>query len=218
MKAHLSWRQKFSDRLQHHPLFLFRLAIALPLILVGAGGFLGWTSEDQNSENEPAVELLIEEEYLKRLLREIKSAKSKIWVVMYVASYNPKHSYGVQQEIVKALSKKYQQGLDVRVLLDASYEWDQRKGRPSDKLSTKNDDMMKALKKEGIPVKFDGLKRILHGKWVLLDEDRSILGSHNWTYSALKKNIEASVFLRSAEHHKELADVFSSIWDSHPQQ
>jgi len=207
------WSLVLADGAWENPFGFLRLALALVLIGVGAGGFLGWSSDEKTQKSGEPVEILLEEEYLERLLLEMESAKSKIWVVMYVASYNPKHEYGVQQKIVRILSKKYRQGVDVRVLLDASYEWSSRKGRPSDRPSTKNEDMMKALKKEGVPVRYDGFEQILHGKWVLIDDDRSILGSHNWTYSALVKNVEASVFLRSKEHQEELNQAFSKLWD-----
>lgn len=189
-----------------------RWSLALVLVAVGTGGFLGWGSDEERKANEAPVEILLEEEYLERLMVELEAAKSKIWVVMYVASYNSKHEFGVQQKIVKLLGKKYRQGLDVRILLDASYEWNRKKGGHSNRPSTKNEDMMTALKKEGVPARYDGFDQILHGKWVLIDEDRSILGSHNWTYSALKKNVEASVFLRSREHQRELAEAFTHLW------
>jgi phosphatidylserine/phosphatidylglycerophosphate/cardiolipin synthase-like enzyme len=192
---------------------LLKWPLAVALVFVGAGGFLGWSSDEKDRADEPPVEILLAEEYLDRLLKEMGTAKSKIWVVMYVASYNAKYEFGVQQKIVSMLSKKYKQGVDVRVLLDASYEWDSRKRGYSKRPSDKNEDMMKALKKEGIPVRYDGFDRILHGKWVLIDDDRSILGSHNWTYSALVKNLEASVYLRSKEHQRELAEAFESIWE-----
>jgi len=189
-----------------------RWGLALVLVILGAGGFLGWGLERKSVDQEPAVEILLDGEYLDRLMKELEGAKSRIWVAMYVASYNAKHDFGVQQKIVKLLSKKYQQGLDVRVLLDASYEWDSSKEGMSNRPSDKNEEMVKALKKEGVPVRYDDYERILHGKWVLIDEDRSILGSHNWTYSALVKNAEASVFLRSKDHQRELAEAFSSMW------
>ena len=70
---------------------------------------------------------------------------------------------------------------------------------------TKNEAAFLFLKKNGVEVSYDSNERVLHSKLIVIDSSVTILGSTNWTYSALRKNHESSVIISSPE----IARVFA---------
>lgn len=185
--------------------------MGLVMAIIGAWGTFGFS--EKNTKNLDPAQVLIGPEFVGVLLDHMRKAEDRIWVAVYVGSYKKDRSYAIENKLAHMLAKKFSQGLDVRVVLDDSYNWDVKNHRPSTTRSKKNDDLFKALKERGVPVRFDSLDRIMHGKFILIDDNLSFLGSHNWTYSALKKNVEASVLLTQAEDQIPLREVFEEVWE-----
>ena len=77
-------------------------------------------------------------------------------------------------------------------------------GKKGEKLERKSDNAYELLRKNGVTVYYDSDNRVTHSKIVVVDGYITILGSTNWTYSALKKNHEASVLIKSHS----VAEVF----------
>lgn len=159
-----------------------------------------------------SIDLLIGPEYSKKVLPLIKSAKKKVWVGVYVASYYEDRSFGIQNQFMKALVDAYKKGVDVKVVLDESLDWDSTKNGYSDKRSTKNDAVFNYLKKHGVPVLFDSTEQTMHGKFVIVDDQWVVLGSTNWTYSALSKNVEISTITNNEQINREMEDFFEILW------
>jgi cardiolipin synthase len=158
------------------------------------------------------VELLWSDQYVKRVLELIDSAEKRVWVAMYVCRYKPELNHSIENKVLKALIKAHRQGVDVRVVVDEGFEWDSKRARVSKQRSKKNDAASAHLHKHGIEVRRDDPQRIMHGKFLLVDDDFAVIGSHNWTYSALKRNIEASVLLRGQDDIAELSQHYRQLW------
>ncbi|MBF0243841.1 MAG: hypothetical protein HQL31_01030 [Planctomycetes bacterium] len=156
--------------------------------------------------------LLVGEAYPETVGRAITGAVERVWVSMYVMKYQADRSYALENRLVEQLVLKHRQGLDVRVLLDASFEWSSDKNKKNTKADIKNEDAFKYLKKQGVPVRYDSLEQTMHSKFLVIDDLISVVGSTNWTYSALKSNVETSLLVRSAELNTELADLHSRVW------
>ena len=71
------------------------------------------------------------------------------------------------------------------------------KGKKGKKTARRSQEAYELLKKNGVPVYYDSKDRITHNKILVIDNYITIVGSTNWTYSALKKNHEASVMIKS---------------------
>jgi len=52
----------------------------------------------------------------------------------------------------------------------------------------------------------------LHAKFVIFDDKKAIIGSHNITQNALFKNIELAVLVDDKEGIKVISEIFSRIW------
>jgi cardiolipin synthase len=71
------------------------------------------------------------------------------------------------------------------------------KGRENSIIERKSEYAYELLLRNGVPVFYDNKERVTHSKILVIDEYITIIGSANWTYSALRKNHEASVMIKS---------------------
>ena len=160
-----------------------------------------------------AVELILGPEYPEKVHPLLKSAQKRLWLAVYVASYHEDRTFSIQNKFFQTLVERYKKGVDVRVILDESYDWDSAKNRPSKKRSTKNDAVFQYLKNNGVPVFMDSYDQIMHGKFVVIDDLWIVLGSTNWTYSALSKNVEVSTIIKNREINQQMEEFFQKLWN-----
>ncbi len=156
--------------------------------------------------------LIAGNEYADRVLSLLKSAKKRIYVSMYVMRYSPTRSYSVENIYIKALIDRYKRGVDVKIVLDASREWSKKRQSLSGPRSEKNDNAFNALKNAGVPVIYDSMEQTMHAKTIVIDDELCIIGSTNWSYSALKKNVEFSVLIKSKSQTQKMIDHFNRLW------
>lgn len=130
-------------------------------------------------------------------VRMIQGAQRRVWVAMYVVRLDED---GPVSALLRALGEARRRGLDVRVLLDLD---DQETG--------KNQAATDWLRSQGIRVVLDEAKITTHAKVILVDDREALVGSHNWTRSALTKNREVSVILADAASLADLAAWFAGV-------
>jgi len=92
----------------------------------------------------------------------------------------------------------------VRVLLN--------KDGPSSPLTALNLESKKVLEEAGCVVKFGPSFPATHAKLWLLDEDFTVLGSHNISERACLHNDETSVIISSRDVQKHYKDYFNLLW------
>ena len=102
------------------------------------------------------------------IAQEINGAKSSI----YMQAYGLTHP-----DITKALIKAKGRGVDVRIIVDRSN-------------LTQKHSKIKDLRQAGIEVLIDIVPGIAHNKVVILDRQKIVSGSFNFTTSADKRNTE----------------------------
>lgn len=139
---------------------------------------------------------LVDGDYYPQVHQALITAKKSIMCVMYSADINPKYNHGWEYNLVNDLINAHRRGVEVTVIFDQnSMFWET--GRKGKKTERKNGDAYELLKKNGVPVYYDSNDRVTHSKILVIDNYITIVGSTNWTYSALKKNHEASVLIKS---------------------
>jgi len=158
------------------------------------------------------VESLGGGKYFPKLKEGLKNAKSSIYVVMYCASFNPRHRKSAVYQLAQELVNAHKRGVKVKVILDQNipyWAWEE-KGRER-KVEGKNEPLFIFLKQQGVEVYYDNKMSLVHSKVIVIDKDKVILGSTNWTPSALYRNYETSVLIESPELAEELIKDFSKI-------
>lgn len=151
------------------------------------------------------VEPLINEQYFYAVHKALKKAKKSIFCVMYLAKISEKYDSSFPNTLVKDLIKAHKRGVEVKVILDQNIQfW--AKGWNRKKIERKSESAYELLRRAGVPVFYDDKNQITHNKIIVIDEFVTIVGSTNWTYSAMNKNNEASILVESSEVAKEFID------------
>ena len=139
---------------------------------------------------------LVDEEYYPEVHKALTNAKKSILCVMFMAKLDPKHTKGNEYQLVLDLIAAHKRGVNVLVIFDQNIKfW--KKGRENSIIERKSEYAYELLSRNGVPVFYDNKERVTHSKILVIDEYITIIGSTNWTYSALRKNHEASVMIKS---------------------
>ncbi len=145
---------------------------------------------------------LVDEMYAPSLLRELNAANSSIYAVIYLADADPNYPRGPVFSILKAISNAASRGVKTTVVIDHNIEfWKKNAGKDP---VIKSENAYKWLKKNKVRVFLDDKERTTHSKLFIIDNRTVFIGSHNLTYSALKKNHEVSVMIQSEAFTEDL--------------
>ncbi len=152
----------------------------------------------QQAYSLPAYDVvpLVDEGYYPGVHKALDNARESILCVMYMAKIGPKHKGGDEYQLVLDLIAAHKRGVKVTVIFDQNVMfW--KKGNDRNKIERKSEYAYELLLKNGVPVFYDSEKKVTHNKILVIDKYITIIGSTNWTYSALRKNHEASVMIKS---------------------
>lgn len=122
-----------------------------------------------------------------KIIGEINQAEHSILVQAY--SFTSK-------SIAEALVEAKKKGVSVKVILDKTQR-------------TQKYSLIHFIVDNGIPVWIDMDTGIAHSKIMIIDQDKVITGSFNFTDSAQKRNRENVVFISNPE----LAQVYTENWE-----
>jgi len=139
---------------------------------------------------------LVDDEYYPQAHNALVAAKKSIFCVMFLADINPRYVRGWEYNLVNDLIDAHLRGVFVTVILDQNVTFGEE-GSKGKEVERKSSEAYELLRKKGVPVYYDDKERITHDKILVIDNYITIVGSTNWTYSALKKNHEASVLIKS---------------------
>ncbi|MFH1470790.1 MAG: phospholipase D-like domain-containing protein, partial [Candidatus Micrarchaeota archaeon] len=157
------------------------LHLLIALALGFALGALAFSLFSQQEINCPAclngrIETVFSPDSESEIISIIRSANKSIDVEMYLFSYG-----GLVDELIDAKTR----GVAVRVILEPRLSGDNAN------LAT-----MERLRDGGIPAKWATLDyKLTHTKAVIIDGKKVLVGSTNWSTSALTRNREYSVLI-----------------------
>ena len=141
---------------------------------------------------------LISREYFQVVRVAIQHAKKSIICVFYEARLSPNHPFGGESLLLRSLISAAKRGVDVRMILEGAPE-------------RNNKFVYNFLKDAGVNVSYDSDVMTTHSSFIIIDEEWTIIGSHNWTVGAQRTDNDASVVVRSKEVAKVLRDTFDHI-------
>lgn len=146
-------------------------------------------------------------EYYNRLPGLLAQASASIDVCMFHAAYaGERHP---TRRLLDALVDARGRGVAVRVLLDQD-----RAADPY--LSTViNTPAKEFLESHDVACRFDRADRLLHSKFLVVDRELAVLGSHNWSAGSYFQFDDASVVVKSPALSRKLRQRFDRLWRRH---
>ena len=140
--------------------------------------------------------------YAELLLHVLSRAERSVHVAIYRVSIYPGYQDSLSNAIIDAVVAASGRGLDVRVLIDdCRFYADSAEANLTSAL---------ALHQRGVSVRFDAPETTTHAKLVIVDGESVIVGSTNWNYYALERNVEANIAVLGAPS---VACVFEAYFE-----
>lgn len=150
------------------------------------------------------VSPLVGDEYHRVMSQLFDKATTSIEVCMFHAAMGTDDHPSSQ--LLKRLVAAAERGVAVRVLLDQD--------RPTDPYNSTvvNRRAKEYLEANEVPVKFDAEDRLLHSKFVVVDGQTVVIGSHNWSIGSFFQFDDVSLAIASPGLAQEFASRFDSLW------
>lgn len=145
-----------------------------------------------------ADEVLAGASYFQAVRMAISNAVLSIDIQMYFIIANPGDRYDPVSTLIDELIKAHKRGVKVRVVLE-------------DSKFKENQYAYTLLACNGIDVRFDTPRSLLHSKVVVVDRRICIVGSANWSRAAFIDNYEVSVLIDSEDRAREILESFTRI-------
>ncbi len=136
--------------------------------------------------------LVLDSQYEPVALNLIDSAHTSILVAMYEAK-----EYNATMPILDALCNASKRGVAVRVLLDDEIQ--------------DNNATIAYLRACGVNASLDSRRVRTHAKFMIVDGRYVLLGSTNWSFSALHKNHEVDILVDDPKIAEELTSYFYNV-------
>lgn len=166
------------------------ITVALLLSLFSAPPSLAVPADD--------VVPLVDREYFPVTHKAMLSARKSILCAMYMSQLSINHPFGGESLLLRDLISAKNRGVEVRVILEDNPEMN-------------NKYAYNFLKEAGVSVAYDTEGITTHSKFLIIDDELTILGSHNWTFGGMRTNREASVLIKSKEVAKAFRQAFEQI-------
>jgi len=182
----------------------FVLIATLSIFLVVFFAYFSYTSfTGRTTASLPAnleenqIVSLTDREYYPSVSEMLGSANESVHIILYSLNYYLDYPNTSVNELVGRLESAAARGVDVKVIVDEA---------ATDK------PVVELLKEMGINVKFDVKGTTTHAKLIIIDSKLVIIGSTNWSFSAVDKNHEANVAVYSLPLAAQFEDYFGRVW------
>ena len=139
--------------------------------------------------------VLSPDNYVEVVLAHLKSAtRSMYFQNQYINESKDPRAHDNYVQLVRQLAAKQKAGLDVRIILRKDTGVEARH--------------LEFMKSNGIDVDLIRWRNKSHTKGIIVDGERVLIGSHNWSFDGVKLNRDASLLF----YDKELAQYFQKVF------
>jgi len=139
------------------------------------------------------MEAIIGKEFPNKVIPLIDSAKHSIDIIVFDWRWYPQNPGSPVQLFNQALVRAVRRGVKVRAIAN-------------------NIEIISTLKNVGVQAKKLVTPRLVHVKMMIIDGQKVILGSHNYTESAFQMNYELSVLLDEVEPDNQFLEFFNNLY------
>lgn len=154
------------------------------------------------------VEIINDRDYFPRVHELLQNAKKSIYVIMFSSYYYDRYPNSPSNILLRDLADAKRKGLDVRVILEQGEPLSSGLFRKKKIQPEQHERVVQFLKQNNVPYILDSPDVTTHAKLIIVDETYTVIGSTNWSYSALTKNNETAVVIRSPDVAKFYIEYF----------
>ncbi len=151
------------------------------------------------------VSILWGSDYFKNIPILLREATESVLVCMFHVAL-PDESHPTY-ELIKALLDAHQANVNIKILLDNDRTTDPYRS------TIINLPVKELLEQEGISCRFDQEDTLLHSKFIIIDTEIIVIGSHNWTAGSYFIFDDLSIVFKSKTLSQELTQRFEKLWD-----
>jgi len=141
------------------------------------------------------IETIIGKQFPQKVIPLIDAAKRSIDIVVFDWRWYPQDPGASVQLFNQALVRAVRRGVKIRAIAN-------------------NDEIINTLKSVGIEAKKLLSKKLVHVKLMILDNQKVVVGSHNYTQSAFQMNFELSVLLDEPLNISDFFSFFNNLFMS----
>jgi phosphatidylserine/phosphatidylglycerophosphate/cardiolipin synthase-like enzyme len=139
------------------------------------------------------IEIIIGEEFPKKVIPLIDSAKNSIDIVVFDWLWYPQNPGSSVQLFNQSIIRAVRRGVKVRAIAN-------------------NYQIINRLKSFRIEAKRLSCKGLVHCKVMIIDDEVAVVGSHNYTQGAFTMNYELSVAFEITDEAKTILTFFNNLW------
>lgn len=140
-------------------------------------------------------EILLSSEFTERVIKLIDEASCSIYIFMFDWRWYKNDISCDVSRINQALVRAARRGVKVQTLLNYA-------------------DLVDMLNGLGIVARRANVRKLLHAKSIVIDENIIILGSHNLSKEAMTANVEMSLVIADSDLAVRIINYFQTIWSS----
>jgi phosphatidylserine/phosphatidylglycerophosphate/cardiolipin synthase-like enzyme len=139
------------------------------------------------------MELIVGNKFSEKVVPYIDAAVKTIEIIIFDWRWYPETQDDTVRLFNMAIIRAKNRGVSIRVICN-------------------NDHVLDALKKNNIRCKRLYTYKMVHAKMLLIDEAILVIGSHNYTQSAFKLNLEISAKVELERGQNEAITFFNTLW------
>lgn len=140
------------------------------------------------------MEVIVGSDFPKKIIPLFDKAKRNIDIVVYDWRWYPDQPAHAVQQFNSALVRAHQRGVVVRAVINSP-------------------ELLPLLTKAGIRARCTRDKRTLHAKLIIVDGEKLVIGSHNFTRNAFGSNVEVSIITDIPSEQTRLASLFENLYN-----
>ena len=150
------------------------------------------------------------QDYLPHILDKIDSAKTRIWASIFIVDARVhKDEFNSVRTLIEKLAYAAWRNVDVRIIVGSATIVDVYVACLTSAYY---------MKKQGLNVRgfasATNRRKSTHSKYLLFDDNWTIIGSNNWTHESFHEAVNSSLAVESEELNASLSHEFGAVWQT----
>ncbi len=181
----------------------FTVIVAFLLFLPFSFAHTAIAQESTQVQNEGQCSIANNRDYAQLVRKLIQNANSSVCILLYQARFYEEHPNSMTNYFLTDLIDARKRNVDVRIVADTG-DWNPQNGLKNDYLLN----FIDMLTTSGCMIWEDNRSIVSHEKVILIDDNLSLVSSHNWAYYSTDLNNEVSVLVDNKDFNKKLREYF----------